>query len=299
MDLLRMIQQSKTDHGQSKLLDVSSLTTETDQNLTISKWVNWINLSQQYHQGVAVDTAQEYFGTQETIAFSSGTNEYALKGDELRIRLIERTDTDPDRIISPIIINDRLKVIPGYGNWDIFRSNEYSYLWGNMIGFVAGEAGTANVLYIRRLPDLSYGTASAASETSITLASSPTFGTTFNENDYYNGATIQIISGTNSGQREKITDYVGSTRVATVSSWPGGTPSGTIVYNIVCDIPEQHHEAICVYAAIKAKISDHENVTQLKLHHLDLVGKLESDLSPRSSQSPRYVNYEQDFGYDF
>ena len=299
MHLLEMIQQAKTDHGHSALLDTSALTTEVDDKLTIASWVRWINNSQQYHQGIVLEAAQDYFGTQQTISYVSGTNEYSLQGNELRIRLIERTDTDPDRIIRPIIINDRLLATPKYAAWNVFRSREYSYLWGNMIGFVAGEAGTADVLYIRRLPDLSYGTASAADATSITLSATPTFGTTAITDDYYNGATVRIVSGTNSGQQAVVTDYVASTKVITVASWLSGTPSGTIVYDIVCDIPVQHHEAICIYAAIKAKISDKDDTRQLKSHHNGLIERMVAGLTPRSSQEPRYIRYLEDPGYDW
>lgn len=298
MHLLEMLQMSKTIHGHSKLLDTSALTTEKDQKLTIASWVRWINNSQQYHQNLVVEAAEDYFGTEQTVTFSSGTNEYALEGNEVRIRLIERTDTDPNRIISPIVINDRLLATPRYSNWNVFRTTDYSYLWGNMIGFVTGEAGTATILYIRRLPDLTYGTASAADATTLTLAATPTFGTTSLDDDYYNGATVRIVSGTNSGQRAEITDYDAGTRKITVEEWPDGTPSGTIVYDIVCDIPVQHHEAICTYVAIMAKLSDKEDITQLKLHHLELVKRMVSGLTPRSSQAPRYVRYVSDYGYD-
>ena len=292
MNLLQLLQQAKTDHGNSTLLDETALTTETDSKLTISSWIRWLNNSQQYHQGIVLEAAQDYFGTKETISYLSGTNEYSLKGDELRIRLIERTDTDPDRIIQPIIINDRLLATPKYEAWNIFRSQEYSYLWGNMIGFVAGEAGTADILYIRRLPDLSYGIVSGTpSTTEVILPATPTLGTTSTENDYYNGATIRIA-----GVKSKITDYVGSTRACTVAFTVA--PAISAVYDIVCDIPEQHHEAICIYAAIKAKMSDNENVQQLQAHHRGLIERMVAGLTPRSSESPRYIRYISDEAYD-
>lgn len=288
-----MIQQSKTDHGHSTLLDTSALTTEKDPKLTIKSWTRWINNSIQYHQGIVVEAAEDYFGTEQTVTFSSGTNEYALRGDEIRIRLIERTDSDPDRVISPIVINDRLLATPRYSNWNIFRNTEYSYLWGNMVGFVTGEAGTATILYIRRLPELNYGILSGTpTKTEVKLASVPTFGTTSNRDDYYNGATIEI-----NGIRSEISDYVGSTRACVVSFDSIPTPSA--VYDIVCDIPAQHHEAICIYAAIKAKLSDKENVVQLKGHHIELEKRMLAGLTPRSSQAPRYVRYVIDYGYDF
>ena len=57
-------------------------------------------------------------------------------------------------------------------------------------------------------------TATAGSDTTITF---PNSGDVSALNDWYNGLEIKISSGTGSGQTRTISDYVGSTRVATVS----------------------------------------------------------------------------------
>jgi hypothetical protein len=72
------------------------------------------------------------------------------------------------------------------------------------------------------------GMAQAGTSTSITLAATASVA-----DDYYNANTITILSGTgNSATAVTITDYVGSTRVATVVSWPSGTPDATSVYKV-------------------------------------------------------------------
>jgi|TARA_B110000263_G_scaffold196727_1_gene175302 hypothetical protein len=72
------------------------------------------------------------------------------------------------------------------------------------------------------------GTAQAGTSTSITLAA-----TASATDDYYNNKKLTIISGTgNSATQVTITDYVGSTKVATVASWPSGTPDATSVYKV-------------------------------------------------------------------
>ena len=51
--------------------------------------------------------------------------------------------------------------------------------------------------------------------------------------NYYNGSQIELTGGT--GQNATtvdITDYVGSTKVATVASWAAGTPDATSTYKI-------------------------------------------------------------------
>ena len=70
------------------------------------------------------------------------------------------------------------------------------------------------------------GTAQAGAATTITLDTAE--NTT---DDAYNGATIELIGGTGSGQVRTITNYVGSSKVATVSTWTT-TPDNTSVYRM-------------------------------------------------------------------
>lgn len=69
------------------------------------------------------------------------------------------------------------------------------------------------------------GTATAGGATSITLAvgSSAT-------DDFYNDNVIRIVGGTGAGQSRVVTDYVGSTRVATVGSAWVTNPDNTSQY---------------------------------------------------------------------
>ena len=72
------------------------------------------------------------------------------------------------------------------------------------------------------------GTAQAGTTTSITLAA-----TASATDDFYNTNNVTITSGTgNSTTIVSITNYVGSTKVATVASWPSGTPDTTSVYSV-------------------------------------------------------------------
>lgn len=69
------------------------------------------------------------------------------------------------------------------------------------------------------------GTAQAGASTTITLAAGASA-----TDDEYNGAIVEITSGTGSGQRRIISDYVGSTKVATVSAAWSTNPDATSVY---------------------------------------------------------------------
>jgi hypothetical protein len=71
------------------------------------------------------------------------------------------------------------------------------------------------------------GLAAASTGTTITLDTN-SIGT----NSYYNGANIRIVSGTGVGQSAVISGYVGSTRIATISSTWTTNPDTTSVYSI-------------------------------------------------------------------
>lgn len=92
------------------------------------------------------------------------------------------------------------------------------------------ETQTWTLLYTFRPIRVHYGTLAAVGDTTATLATTPTAGTCETRDDYYNNA--QLIDTTNM-KVWNITDYVGSTRVATVN-WVAATkPSGTPTYEIL------------------------------------------------------------------
>lgn len=70
------------------------------------------------------------------------------------------------------------------------------------------------------------GTAQAGASTTITLDASASA-----VDDFYNGTMILISSGTGAGQARQISDYVGSTKVASVPAW-AVNPDNTSVFTI-------------------------------------------------------------------
>ena len=76
------------------------------------------------------------------------------------------------------------------------------------------------------------GTAQAGSAGSITLAAGASA-----TDDYYSGMVITLTGGTGDGSKGVITDYVGSTKVATVQkSTTAFTPDGTSTYSIESNV---------------------------------------------------------------
>ncbi len=95
----------------------------------------------------------------------------------------------------------------------------------------SGAKTTVLTLSPRRLPVVRTGTAQAGANSTITLdagASAP--------DDYYNGCFVNITNNSPSnalGQARKITDYVGSTKVATIEGTWGTNPSSASTFEIL------------------------------------------------------------------
>jgi hypothetical protein len=94
---------------------------------------------------------------------------------------------------------------------------------------VAGNitlTGSATVFHDGRT-----GTAQAGTSTTITLDASAVA-----TNDIYNGSTITITGGTGAGQIRIISDYVGATKVATVSTAFTVTPNNTSIFSVASHV---------------------------------------------------------------
>jgi hypothetical protein len=98
----------------------------------------------------------------------------------------------------------------------------------------AGMKTTVLTLYPKRMPILRSGTAQAGGASSITLDAGASA-----KDDAYIGMWIQITNNSPAnvlGQTRKITDYVGSTKVATVEGAWGTNPSVASTFSIL--LPE-------------------------------------------------------------
>lgn len=94
------------------------------------------------------------------------------------------------------------------------------------------------------------GTASSGSTTTIVFPSgSSTVPYPSTTNDYYNNLYIEIYSGTGAGQKSEITDYVASTRTATISMTTA--PDNTSIFGMVPQIMEEAHGLMISYALWK------------------------------------------------
>lgn len=95
-------------------------------------------------------------------------------------------------------------------------------------GYVAiVDVSATRLLVVNRDASDESGTAQAGGATTITLAADESA-----VDDAYNGKQIEITGGTGSGQVRIISDYVGSTKVATVSAAWDTNPDATSTYEI-------------------------------------------------------------------
>jgi len=93
------------------------------------------------------------------------------------------------------------------------------------------------------------GTAQAGTSTSITLKSSSS-----STDDYFNGLYITITGGTGAGQIRIITDYVGSTKVATVDRAWTTTPNSSSTYSITSWTTESVNQYVNAQPQGRARI---------------------------------------------
>lgn len=73
--------------------------------------------------------------------------------------------------------------------------------------------------------------------TDVTFDATPSSaGLLIDEDAYYDGSEVAVISGTYAGQIRQISDYVASTRVATVAAWTS-EPTDNDHYSIISGLP--------------------------------------------------------------
>lgn len=115
--------------------------------------------------------------------------------------------------------------------------------------------------YTYSLPDLGYGQAPAGGSTSNVLLASAAdtdqnYFAAVPIDDYYNGVTFEVISGTAAGEIFVVDDYVGSTRAITPVTTLGTALVANDVYASHIQIDEDIWECLCLLAANLSRVRD-------------------------------------------
>ena len=113
-------------------------------------------------------------------------------------------------------------------------------------------------------------------------------------NDYYNGLDIIITGGTGIGQIRRISDYNGSTRVATPSPDFTTAPASDSTYSLLMPIPDSFHYLSSMYASIRGFIKDEANKKQIQEEFDRLLIQFIQSIEHRQNQESRGVNYIED-----
>lgn len=104
------------------------------------------------------------------------------------------------------------------------------------------------------------GTAQSGTSTTIVLATGAS-----STDDAYNGMYVTITGGTGSGQVRFITDYVGSTRTATVNSAWATNPNNTSTYSLAVFTPSSVGQYINATPQGRAKIIEFISATSVNV----------------------------------
>jgi hypothetical protein len=139
------------------------------------------------------------------------------------------------------------------------------------------------------VPNLHTGTAAGGADTTMTLASNVWVD---KRNDYYNNIVTYIVSGTGADEYATITDYVGSTRVATIDF--ATTPDTTSIYAMESPVPEQWHDVIVYGAAILARIKAREKIDDLDKMQKEAYTDMIVDLETSQDVYPQYTEIDYD-----
>ena len=125
------------------------------------------------------------------------------------------------------------------------------------------------------------GTAQAGASSGITLDSSAVA-----TDDIYNGSTIRITGGTGSGQNRIISDYVGSSKVATVSEAWTTQPDNTSTFSVDSQVG---HYINSINGFGRARIIEFESATKVKTN---------VEVPFFSTSAIASGDYEIEFGYE-
>lgn len=279
--------------GQSPPLDETSPATllqESDRAQPIANWVLYLDTAITFHMNTVIASAADFFTDTEEIRFVSGTQEYLMPGNTVRVIGVERESGELKGLIDPINIKDRCSET-------LF---DHYYIWGQNLGFTPADPGiekSFNMLYIRQLVRANYGTVQAGSSaTNVVLPASPIFGYTSPRDGYYRGSRMYLVSGPGAGEISEISDYDGTSRACTVAFTT--TPTADTVYDILCDIPGRFQHLIWMHMALQAKGVDGDPMKGVASLYSPFQKQLETDLRPRQAQKPRFIHYTPTLGYD-
>lgn len=234
--------------------------------------LGWANEGTQQVVPEILDLDEDFFGDYFDITTAALVAIYDLPSRFIRMRQVEyilgttRVDV-PERRASP----GNPPFLSGVSEPSAAPPFAYA-LFNDQIHFDPPPSGVMasafRCWYVGTPPDLTYGTASAGGASTITLQAAddtvaPWGLGASGDDDYYNRTWIVITSGTGAGQRRRISDYVGDTKVATVSPAWSVQPTNASLYATETILPEPLWRLPQLFAAICGKGKYKQDARQL------------------------------------
>jgi hypothetical protein len=145
---------------------------------------------------------------------------------------------------------------------------------------------TMRVWYTRRPVGLFYGTVAGGTASTITFPTYPTVGEVRLKDDYYIGMNVHCNS-----EIRRITDYVGSTRTATVDSVWSTTPTTSHTMSLISSLPQRFHQLIAMYAVRSIKVSEDDDDTLVARFIREEMANKTSKLQHNQRQQPERVRH--------
>lgn len=281
----------------------------TDGFLSNHEIAAFINRGQDMIAARMMEMDQNFFeDTDQTLGFVANQEEYDLpaKVQNRKITLVKQTDVDlPDgRTLDYMQFQLAKK---RYGVSSPIADPAVYYLRGQKLGIKPipkANVSTNILIYFLMLPhELHHAQVGAPGATSFTMpmattGSSPLLkaGRISTTPNYYIGAKIRVITGTDRGLERTITAFDVATRVATIdSSW---TPANVQNqdYVILSPIPPEHHNLNYQIGLMKAakKAKDKEAYATAKDEIAATWGLLDTVI-PRHQDGPRHISLPDDF----
>lgn len=251
----------------------------------------------------AINRAKDYYVNQinkshpeillkkgDPITIVDGTELYNLPGDFKAMRRVETASKEKLELI-PMDYKEQARGTNDYDDAAL-RRRAY-YMLGNQIG-VLNYTGDITPYYLRKVPDLHYGTVEAVTDTTMTFDSTPNASssgdyTVRRNDDYYNNLTVEIFSGTGAGQERVISDYVGLTKIATVANWTTN-PDTSSLYALKYDLPVEVDDLIILRTALRLIPKERaKSATEIRNQMLESEREFLTNLTP--TRERKYVEY--------
>lgn len=251
-------------------------------NISDSVVLDYINSGIRLLAGEIQALRHDFFASYYDLSLD-GSREYNLPLDIERVFAVEDITSGSDNPYdtSPIFYEDRFRVLS-------MLSDMFSYYIRHHVFGVPSEcsSGTMRIWYPKPPRPLYYGTCSASTSTTCTLATA-TLGTRVPENDFYNG----MLLITDDLQYRLITDYTSAGVFTVDTSWSSNPTAASTVVSLAVPLGLQAQDLIHIQAGIDFRLDLDMDETPLLRRKKEYMNALELLLTRPNTQRSKRVKH--------